>query len=73
MKTLRIHLSTGGVVKKILRKEGLSDLLPLLEEAFKKPKSQRVILGEDYKGNPFYLRVNHIIAVEIDDMDIQDI
>lgn len=73
MKVLLLSLRSGQTLRRILHRDQAEDLVKTLEKGFRSKKKNMVFTGEDIQGNPFFVRLDEVNALEIDDFDIQDL
>ncbi len=74
MKVITFFLDEGHSIKKIMDDEGANNLLEKYEKGIKsKNIEKKVILGYDLNGNPFYIKVSSILAIDVSEFDIKDL
>lgn len=74
MKVINFYLVEGHFLKKVLDEEQAKDLISKYEKAIKsKNIEKKILVGYDLNGNPFYIKVSGILALEVSDFDIKDL
>ncbi len=74
MKVITFFLDEGHSIKKIMDEEGVNHLLEKYEKGLKsKNIEKKLILGYDLNGNPFYIKVSSILAIDVSEFDIKDL
>ena len=74
MKIVSVHLRGPHVIKKVMDEKQVEHLRAALEKGLKsKSAEQRVLVGYDLSGNPFYFRLPDFIALDVGEFEIKDL
>lgn len=74
MKVVNFYLDEGHFIKKIMDDEQMESLISKYEKILKsKNLEKKILVGYDLNGNPFYIKVSAILALEVSDFDIKDL
>jgi len=73
VKVISFFMKSGQVLKRILTPHQLDDLTATLEAGFKSRKSTIILTGDDVGGNVYFVRLEEVNAISIDDFDLKDL